>query len=180
MLFQMLKQFFTGEPEPNHFGMGMTFGQIVASDDNFCVANGTFCLIDMQYGEFDASRYSKHESVVMLVWHSAGIIGNGGFDYLFQGPWQGDADYVATIEAHRRIGLAKSADAFAAAINQFPGSAMPSDPDERYRAYITTDEDIRNSIDALYYEDSDDHRERAVADFVRQYKDQFRHLHKLR
>ena len=75
------------------------------------------------------------------------------FEFLFQGPWRGDAEYVATIEAHRKVGLTNGADAFVAAVNQFPGSVMPSDPDDRYRAYIATDEETRDSINSLFYTD---------------------------
>jgi hypothetical protein len=76
------------------YGMGMTFSELLAQTDDYSLANGTFCLIDTPYyGCFDATQFTDIERPIMLTWHASGIIGNGGFECLFEGPWEGDPDY---------------------------------------------------------------------------------------
>ncbi len=67
----------------------------------------------------------------MLVWHSAGIIDNGGFEYLFAGDFPGDPDYQITAETYKTAGLLRGYEAFQEAFALFPKGRVPHDRAER-------------------------------------------------
>jgi hypothetical protein len=89
----------------------------------------------------------------MLVWHSGGLIGNGGFEYLFEGEFDGDPEFGITAEAHKTAGLPRSYEAFQDAFALFPRGIVPHDSDERIRQYRRADETIRQEINRRYWTD---------------------------
>ncbi|MDA7504180.1 hypothetical protein N8553_04290, partial [bacterium] len=61
------------------------------------LADVIFDRILKEHGEdLDPSKISKPQQTVMLVYHSYGIIGNGGFQYLFEGDFPGDPEFLLT------------------------------------------------------------------------------------
>ena len=84
----------------------------------------------------DASELTDGERVVWLVWHSHGIIGNGGFRYLFEGDFPGDLDFEKTAEAYAAIGATTAAKAFRDTFALFPNGRVPRTIAERLRIYL--------------------------------------------
>ena len=75
--------------------------------------------------EIDVDSHSELERIVTLVRHSSGLIGNGGFHYLFEGDFRGDPGFVYTAAAYQRIGAADAYKAFQEAFRQFPEGILP-------------------------------------------------------
>ena len=101
---------------------------LLAEAGDWDLVNGTFSKIGERYGHWvDATQYTPDEQVIMLVWHSSGIIGNGGFEYLFAGEFPGDPDYHITAEAYKTAGLLRAYEAFQEAFALFPGGEVPHD-----------------------------------------------------
>ena len=89
------------------------FLTLLAKAGDWDLVNGTFHKIGERYDHWvDATQYSPKERVIMLVWHSSGIIDNGGFEYLFAGDFPGDPDYRVTAEAYQTAGMVRGFEAF--------------------------------------------------------------------
>ncbi|EMI41106.1 DUF4375 domain-containing protein [Rhodopirellula sp. SWK7] len=166
-------------PDPNDprrlagMGMGQTFSELVADVNDFNVANGFFGLIDgPHHGEFNASFYRSIEQPIMLTWHANGIIGNGGFAYLFEAEWPGDPDYELTIDAHRAIGCDSQVEAFNLALNAVAGSG---DRDRRREAFLELPDEQQNQINSLYWGE-DGTPEKQIAVYVRRNVKKLVHL----
>ena len=72
------------------------FKTLVEKANDFDLVDGTFVKIDDHYSHsVDTSKYTPVESVIMLVWHSAGIIDNGGFEHLFSANFENDPDFMS-------------------------------------------------------------------------------------
>ena len=80
-----------------------------------------------------------------------GAIGNGGFDYLFEGRIPGDPDYKLSIAAYRTIGCHAAADAFEAAIALFPGGVVPADVERPSDHFYDVPEHRRRAATDVYY-----------------------------
>ena len=72
----------------------------------------------------------KEQRVVFDVWGSEGIIGNGGFQYLFEHRF---ADCMAIADSYQSIGAQRAATAFREAAAIFPNSEAPADHDRRWQ-----------------------------------------------
>jgi len=95
----------TNDKNRKRFEHTAPFLTLLAEAGDCDLVDGTFHKIGDRYGHWvDATQYSPEERVIMLVWHSSGIIDNGGFEYLFAGEFPGDPDYHITAEAFRRPG----------------------------------------------------------------------------
>ena len=106
--------------------------------DDFELCNGMFTRILEHHGDnIDVSRISEEERVVLLVWHVSGIVGNGGFRYLFEGSILGDPYFVLTVEAFQKTGCEKASEALKKTLAIFPHSRPPQDINERLRYYLT-------------------------------------------
>ena len=106
-----------------------SFETLLAKANDWDLVNATFTKISDRHNHWvDASVYSPVERVIMLVWHLTGIIGNGGFEYLFAGEIDGDPDYHIAAEACKEAGLVRSYEAFREAFSLFPGGVVPTRP----------------------------------------------------
>tara|TARA_R110002072_G_scaffold17279_11_gene66026 strand:- start:16784 stop:17347 length:564 start_codon:yes stop_codon:yes gene_type:complete len=159
------------------YGMGMTYDELLADTNDFNVANGFFCLIgNPRGGEFNASFYTPAERPIMLTWHANGIIGNGGFQYLFQAEWPGDLDYSRTVEAHRLLGCRDQVNAFELALKAV-ASAEPDDSEEKHRLFLALPDEEQRRIDRMYFGNHDDGvPERQIAAYIRANAKQLSHL----
>lgn len=89
-----------------------------------------------QHGEdLQLNQIPKPQQAVLAVVHSHGIIGNGGFQYLFEGDFPGDPGFVLTREAYKTIGATDAIAAFDKAFAVFPNSMPPADIEERLRLW---------------------------------------------
>jgi hypothetical protein len=130
------------------------FETLLAKASDFDLVNGTFVKIGARYHHWvDASQYTPEERVIMLVWHSAGIIGNGGFEYLFAGEFPGDLDFHITAEAYRIAGIDRSYEAFQTAFSLFPNGIVPRDPQERSRLYEMANKSVREGLNRKVWHD---------------------------
>ena len=61
------------------------------------LARDTFKRILKQHAHHrDLSKIPKPQQTVLLVYQSYGLIGNGGFQYLFEGDFPGDPEFLLT------------------------------------------------------------------------------------
>jgi hypothetical protein len=145
------------------------FKTLLAEANDFDLVNSTFVKIGDRYGHWvDASRYTAEERVILLVWHSSGIIDNGGFEYLFEGDFDGDPEFRITAEAYKTVGLTRGYEAFQDAFKLFPNGKVPHDSEERIRQYKMADESVREEINCKHWKDGwEDLREKVLAKYIR-------------
>ena len=138
---------------------------------DFDLVDSTFVKIGDRYGHWvDASQYTPEERVIMLVWHSSGIIDNGGFEYLFSGDFDGDPEFKITAAAYKTVGLTRGYEAFQDAFKLFPNGKIPHDSEERIQQYKMADESVREEINTKHWKDGwEDLREKVLAQFIRDY-----------
>lgn len=116
------------------------------------------------------TELSREERAVILVLHCGGIIGNGGFEYLFSGDFEGDEDYRLTAEAFRDVGLTRCYECFQEAFALFPNGEVPPEASVRHPLFTKVDMEIRNRIDDKFYGgDTGDERRKAVAAYIRKH-----------
>lgn len=145
------------------------FKTLLAKANDFDLVDSTFVKIGGRYGHWvDASKYTPQERVIMLVWHSSGIIDNGGFEYLFSGDFDGDPEFRMTAEAFKTVGLTRGYEAFQEAFNLFPDGNVPHDSEKRIAQYEQADKVVRDRINEKHWQDGwDDLREMKLALFIR-------------
>ncbi len=143
-----------GDADQPELDSSTPFEVLLAKARDFDLVNGTFVKIGARYHHWlDASQYTPEEAVVALVWHSSGLIGNGGLEYLFAGEFPGDPDFRITAEAYRTAGIKRSYEAFQAAFRLFPGNVVPCDPEERSRLYDAANKSARAALDREFWQD---------------------------
>ncbi|HEV3138314.1 MAG TPA: DUF4375 domain-containing protein [Pirellulales bacterium] len=145
------------------------FLTLLAEASDFDLVNGTFVKIGAHYGHWvDATQYSPEERVIMLVWHSSGIIDNGGFEYLFAGDFPGDPDYRITAEAYKTAGLLRGYEAFQEAFALFPEWTVPHDRAERSQFFHAANRSARDRLNRKLWQDGyEGSREQKLAEFIR-------------
>ena len=113
-------------------------------DSNLC--DRLFVRIAECYGnELDVTRETEQERTVSLVWHSYGIIGNGGFSYLLEGNFKGSPGFRDTAKSYRSIGCETAAACFDRLFSAFPKGEIPADIDKRLRRYQKSFSELRFS-----------------------------------
>jgi hypothetical protein len=123
----------------------------------------------------DFEEMSEPERNVLLAYHVMGIVGNGGFNYLFEGNLSGDPDYTRTLRAYEQIGAANAAAAVRDALALFPGGRAPADIDERLQVYRSGPGDRRHAIDCRFW-DAHEEIDKCLESYLRANAAAFRHL----
>jgi hypothetical protein len=123
----------------------------------------------------DFDKMTGPERNVLLAYHVQGIVGNGGFNYLFETSLAGDPGYACTLEAYEQIGAANAAAAVRDALALFPGGRPPADVEERLQLYRTGPGDRRHAIDCRFW-DARQEIERCLESYFRANVAAFRHL----
>jgi hypothetical protein len=96
------------------------------------MVNATHDRILKRFGDnVNPSRIPEQHRTVLLVLHAHGIIGNGGFQYLFEGDFPGDPEYLLTRQAYKTIGATRACTAFQKAFAVFRKSTPPKDIERR-------------------------------------------------
>lgn len=125
---------------------------------NATLADATFKRILKAHGDsVDPSKIPKPQQTVILVFHSHGIIGNGGFQYLFSSDFPGDAEFLLTRQAYKTIGASEASAAFAKAFAVFPNSIPPANTDRRlemWQSKYTMMDSFKDksSPDSMYFD----------------------------
>ena len=142
----------TPPPNPDRMDFNTPFSRLLAEANDSDLVDATFLkIVDrLQAGR---STAPPEEQVIQLVYHSLGIIGNGGFEYLFSGTFSFDPEFLATAEAHRNLGLTRSYEAFQRDFALFPELRIPHNGRDRIQIYKQTDETVREEINRLYWQD---------------------------
>ena len=144
-----------------------TVDTLLATTDDFDLCDGVFCaLADLMGNTIDAAKEPEPCRTITLVWHAGGIIGNGGFQYLFEGDFNGDPGYRLTALAFQRINAQDAYTAFRDALALFPCGELPDDIDERLRIYQSYPEDRREEIDRQFLS-ADENTRSLLATYIR-------------
>jgi hypothetical protein len=132
--------------------------------------------LDKQYGnEIDAKKYTKGARILILSDHARGIIGNGGFRYLFEGDFPNDPGFRLTIQAFETLGVKPAVTAFKNALAVFPNSRLPNDIEKRLDAFLSISYSRRQKIDETFW-NAGDEIVRQQAQYIRDHRDAFSHL----
>jgi len=124
-----------------------------ASDNDLCDA--TFLKIgDRTVRRIAVSKYSPEERVVMLTWHAAGLIDNGGFEHLFSADFDGDPDFRLTAEAFNTAGHMLGYTAFQDAFRLFPEGQVPKQSAARSSLYEAQNSAARKAINVRFWKES--------------------------
>ncbi len=91
---------------------------------------------------------TEAERTIVLAWTARGIVGNGGFRYLFQGA----LDARAIAAAYWTLGLEDVANAVEEAIAAFPGGAIPAGLRERQEHVARVGRDHFEAADRRVYD----------------------------
>ncbi|HXK26472.1 MAG TPA: DUF4375 domain-containing protein [Myxococcota bacterium] len=98
------------------------------------------------------SALNSEEQTVCFAWLATQVINNGGFQYLFESFFEGDATYEKTAAAFHKIGANAAARAFDQAMRCFPDAIPSLDPDERLSRYEAVPESHRYVMDNSFME----------------------------
>lgn len=109
---------------------------LFSSPNDFALADGIFTRISNTTDVDDSSSLSREEAVVYDVWGAEGIIGNGGFEYLFESDIK---DFERIAKSYEIIGVPSVAQAIRSALEVFPKTIPIDDVDERM-AYVLAPE----------------------------------------
>ena len=140
-----------------------------AVDVAFEVCNRTWRRITSRYADSrGAAELDELERTVVLVWTVTGIVGNGGFEYLFGGDLPGDPDYHLSLEAFERIGCQDAARSLRDAIAVFPDGKVPEDGKRRRAMYMARPEDERDRLAVAFFE-AEAHVTTRLAEYIREH-----------
>ena len=146
---------------------------LLSLEDDFNLCDGVFCAIaDVTDNRIDAANEPEPCRTVSLIWQAGGIIGNGGFQYLFEGSFNGDPGYSITAAAYDTIGAIKSHSAFQSALSLFSYGALPGNVEERLNVYQSHPKATRDRIDREFW-DGDEAVKQMLSQFIRANKKRF-------
>lgn len=138
---------------------------------DFELVDRTFCTLADREASDGNDSINDIERVVLLVWHAAGIIGNGGFRYFFEC----GLPLRSTAEAYSRIGVESAAAILFRLLDLFPQQSVPDDWDERVEfveRLCEQDSDLFNRWERDYYA-TNALMERQLAGWIRVHHDVF-------
>lgn len=92
-------------------------------------------LVERYGATTDVSQLPDAHATVLLVNAVHALVGNGGFQRLFEGDLPGDPTLKFALAAHDRIGATDAAKALRMALAVFPRGVLPSDFDQRVAHY---------------------------------------------
>lgn len=148
--------------------------EILKQTNDFDLCDGVFCSFADLDNTPHPDQYEEPERVVTLVWHSTGIIENGGFHYLFESDFNGDPGYRLTAEAFKTIGADSAYQAFQEIMYHFP-KGLPSNIKKRLKLYEEIPEEESNRINTLFWNDLKN-IESQLANYIRLHKDDVRRI----
>ncbi len=145
------------------------------TDDRLC--GDTLDRIVARYGDdFSVAYLPESRRIVTVVYTAMGIIGNGGFEYLFEGDFEGDHDYRLTLAAFETIGAEGGARALRDALALFPAGRVHEGMKERAEYYRSIEADVRIGLSARFWAASSENDSEVVvklADYIRSHEGEF-------
>jgi hypothetical protein len=144
------------------------------SDDSLLCDGLLDRIINFHGPDLDVSEISKEERVVILVSEASGVIGNGGFRFLFERNFKGDPHFALTADAFRATGCKKAADAVDATLAIFPNSRPPANIHKRLHHYLQR---VKEPTDMeLQFFAAEKDLVKCLASYVRSHADAYAHL----
>lgn len=129
-------------------------------------------------GDLNVMELKEHERVFLLAYDAWGLIGNGGFNYLFEKTVRGDPHFAETAEAFLALGCDAATEAFEKAFKLFPDGRPPEAVDERLRQYRRGAGARRGPIDELFFS-ADKEIQRSLLAYLRSHRQEFAELDRL-
>jgi hypothetical protein len=114
---------------------------------------------------------ARHRTVVHA-WAAHGIIGNGGFQYYYEGAWM-MADVAA---AYRTLGFEEAACACESSLDIFPARVPPRDRARRWEIINKTDFEALREAETKIFDVRWDSLKAAIADYMAKHDDDFSEL----
>ena len=161
-------------PEPDNLN-GWPIQQVLSLQDDYWLMNEVNCRLAREDGTFDATGLSGPERTIALVFLSSGIIGNGGFQYLFEGYIVSDLDFALTLSAYHQIGASRAAEAFESAMALFRFGRPPQTIRKRLQIFHRASGLKRALIDSAFFA-AEAEIERCSANFIRSHQRDFLRL----
>ena len=147
--------------------MNLSIEHLIDNATDYELCRAVFNGLDKKYGnKIDATIYTQEARIVILADHARGIIGNGGFRYLFEGDFPGDPGFRLTLEAFETIGVRRAVSAFKKALAAFPNSRPPTDIETRIHFFIGIPYARRHKVDKEFW-DADDEITQKLAKYIR-------------
>lgn len=152
---------------------------LLSGDDRSELFSAVFRRIVRRYGgNLDVMDLKAHERVFLLAYDAWGIIGNGGFNYLFEQNIRGDPHFEETAAAFTAIGCDATAEAFAKVFRLFPDGRPPEDVRLRVHLYRSGPGERRGPIDEQFFA-ADKDIERCLFAYVHAHGEEFVELDRL-
>lgn len=139
--------------------------------DDFEFVDNTFTALAQRERDRGPSTITDIEQIVLLVWHAAGIIGNGGFRYFFEC----GLPLKETQDAYARIGVENAVSIFQRLQDMFPRRHIPEDDEERMEIvekFYSEQGKLLDQLESDFYK-TDLSMERQLAAWIRVHKDVF-------
>ena len=156
--------------------MDVSLADLFSTGADFDLCNRLAVRIsDVHGNDVDATALSDEERTIYLVWGALGVIGNGGFHYLFESSIKGDPYYALTRHAFEAIGCWEAAEAFGLALAAFPDSRPPASQAKRLRAYARHMPGLPSAADRAFFA-AQGAIERCLANWVRSRERALMHL----
>jgi hypothetical protein len=156
--------------------MSESLADLFDHGEDFPLCDRLFVRIcDVHGNRPNVATLNDAERTVYLVWGALGVIGNGGFRYLFESDVEGDPDYALTHHAFEVIGCDEAVAAISQALSAFPGGRPPSNPSKRIREYQRQVPLFPSPADRAFFA-ADGLIKRCLATWVRSRQRDFAHL----
>lgn len=149
-----------------------TVAEALDSDDDSALVSCVWKRIFAHYGnDLDISEIPSPFANVVLVDFTVGVVGNGGFNYLFEHQFQGDPQFLFVSAAFKDIGAHQAASIVDEVMSVFPNSVAPSDRTERLRIYRSS-QTVSSELDKKFWKCKDE-IEAALSSYIRSKADAF-------
>ena len=149
------------------------FHQRFLVGSNFDVCDVTFTHFANFFGnEIDALSEPWPSITVTLVWHSGGLIDNGGFRRLFEICYSGDPDFARTVASYREIGAIDAYQVLMDAFALFPNGRVPVNSADRFSILDEIPKTVTDNLEARFFA-TEESVTRSLADFIRSHAHEF-------
>lgn len=127
------------------------FDEIIKCSDDSDVCDKTFLLYSQLNNAIDVNEMKKCEKLISLIWHSYGILGNGGFYNLLSENFKGDPSFRITANCYREIGVVECYDQFVELFNYFPNGIVSTDSKLNEKIIKSIGYDALSKIEKRFY-----------------------------
>ncbi len=154
---------------------GNRLDALFKTEDEFKLCDGVFVQFAEGDNTIDARRMEEEERVVTLVWHSLGLIQNGGFEYLLAGEFTGDEGFVYTAAAYKKIGAERAYRCFQEALAIFNDCASSEPRSARAERFAARNRATRDRINNEFFDSVPDTKTK-LASYIRKHADTIKRL----